>query len=299
MEEKTIYRANGVGLSTNVESLARIAVGALLDGKSPTGASPNQLGPFAELYEEMLRAYSDGGQESARRVFVTYAEQDAGVAALRAADPIATRRKWSVADLYNTEFPEPKFIVPGLLASGLNNLAARPKIGKSWFGLQVATAVGSGGKVFGNPVEKGRVLYLALEDSPRRIMNRLRKQGAPANAAIDFVYSWNPLSRDGLGELVSEIDKQSYNFVVIDTLARALGFIDPNKQAENTVHLGALQRVAVDRDMTILLIDHHRKGASGDGGGDAIDDVLGATVRLVCWMCLWVSIASVANARQR
>jgi hypothetical protein len=41
------------------------------------------------------------------------------------------------------------------------------------------------------------------------------------------------------------------------------------------LHLGVLQRIAVDRNMTILLIDHHRKNNGGDG--DVIDDLIGAT----------------------
>jgi hypothetical protein len=65
--------------------------------------------------------------------------------------------------------------------------------------------------------------------------------------------------------------------VVVDTLARALGFVDPNKAAEMNVYLGALQRAAVDRNMTILLIDHHRK--NGGESSDVIDDLIGATAK--------------------
>lgn len=68
-------------------TLARYAVGDLLDGKPPNGTTPAELGPFGDLYAEMLRAHQAGGKEAARRIFVAYAERDAEVAALRAADP--------------------------------------------------------------------------------------------------------------------------------------------------------------------------------------------------------------------
>ncbi len=263
--------------STELENLARIAIGTILDGKSPNAIVPSELGRYNELYSEMLRAHQGGGTEAARRVFVAYAERDPAVAALRAADPVATRKKWSVADLYATEFPELEFIVDGFLTPGLNAMGARPKIGKSWFALQAAVAVGTGGMFLNRSVKRGRVLYLALEDSPRRIEKRLKMQQAPGDAMIDFHFTWKPLSGEGLADLAAEIEKHDYKLIIIDTLARALGFIDPNKQAENNVHLGALQRLAVDRGIAVLLIDHHRKSASGDGGGDVIDDQIGAT----------------------
>jgi len=255
--------------------LARQVIGNLLDGQSPNGVTPAQLGPFGELYDEMCRAHQAGGKEAARKIFVMYAEQSAEIAALRAADPPQQKKSWTVNDLYNAEFPAPRYTVPGLLTAGLAILAARPKIGKSWLGLQTSIAVGTGGTVLGQRVEKGKVLYLALEDSPRRIKERLTLQHAPANADVRFEFGWRPLPKEGTADLIGEIDKHGYTLVVVDTLARALGFVDPNKQAENNIHLGVLQRTAVDRNMTILLIDHQRKNNAGSG--DVIDDILGAT----------------------
>lgn len=261
--------------TTDPISLARHAIGAMLDGQSPNGVTPAQLDKFGEVYSEMCRAHNSGGTEAARKVFVMYAERDAGITALRAADPSQQKQGWSVADLYSTEFPAPRYTVPGLLTPGLGTLAARPKTGKSWMGLQIAVAVGIGGTVLNQRVEQGKVLYLALEDSPRRLKERLALQHAPAHADVRFEFGWRPLPKEGTADLIIEIDKHGYTLVIIDTLARALGFVDPNKSAENNVHLGVLQRTAVDRNMTILLIDHQRK--NNVGSGDAIDDILGAT----------------------
>lgn len=261
-------------ISGNV--LARTAINLILDGKNPNRyIVPVTLGYFAELYEEMLAAYEVDGVEGARVTFQRYAEEDEEIAALRSADPALQRRIWTVHDLYTTDFPEPRFVVPGILPSGLVALGARPKIGKSWMGLQLSVAVGTGGEFFSYQLDRGKVLYLAFEDSPRRMRTRLQKQGSPASADITFGFSWRPLTSEGTADLVAAIDRDQYTLVVVDTLARSLGFVDPNKQAEMNLHLGVLQRIAIDRNMTILLIDHHRKGNGGDG--DVIDDLIGAT----------------------
>lgn len=55
-------------------------------------------------------------------------------------------------------------------------LAGPPKIGKSWLALGLAVAVATGGKALGTiDVTTGAALYLALEDTPRRLQARLRK----------------------------------------------------------------------------------------------------------------------------
>ena len=62
-----------------------------------------------------------------------------------------------------------------MLAEGLNLLAGAPKLGKSWFALNVATAVAYGGMALDKiAVERGEALYLVLEDPPRRLQRRLR-----------------------------------------------------------------------------------------------------------------------------
>jgi hypothetical protein len=64
--------------------------------------------------------------------------------------------------------------VPGFVGEGLTILAGRPKTGKSWLALDIALAVGTGGKAFGS-VEcvKGDVLVIDLENGNRRVADRL------------------------------------------------------------------------------------------------------------------------------
>jgi RecA-family ATPase len=65
---------------------------------------------------------------------------------------------------------------PGHSARGFSVLAGKSKLGKSWLALNLALAVASGGTAIGSiDVEQGEVLYLALEDTKRRLQGRLRK----------------------------------------------------------------------------------------------------------------------------
>jgi RecA-family ATPase len=156
-------------------------------------------------------------------------------------------------------------------------LAGRPKIGKSWMGLDIAIAKASGGTVLDRQVKRGKVFYLALEDSPRRLKERLQELGATSTTDIVFDTAWKPLSEGGLADLQAEIEQGGYSLVVIDTLSRALGRADQQDLAEMTAILGNLQQMGQIYGLAVLLIDHHRKSAGS--APDPIDDIMGTTAK--------------------
>jgi len=81
-----------------------------------------------------------------------------------------------VQELCDRAFAPLKYVVPGLFPEGVTLLASRPKMGKSWLLLQVTTAVAGGKSTLtagDQPPPVGDVLYLALEDNPRRLQRRL------------------------------------------------------------------------------------------------------------------------------
>lgn len=129
--------------------------------------------------------------------------------------------------------------------------------------------------MFDTPVRKGKVLYLALEDSPRRLKERQMKQGTPRHADITFKTDWEHLSKGGLADLQAQIEKGGYTLIIIDTLSRALGRADQLDLGEMTAILGNLQQMAQLLDVAVMLVDHHRK--SNGTGSDPIDDVMGST----------------------
>jgi hypothetical protein len=189
------------------------------------------------------------------------------------------KTSWTVSELLNTEFEDPNWAVPGIFPAGLTMLGAKPKLGKSWLALQLAHSKGTGGRFFNIQLEKGSVLYLALEDSPRRLQDRLKKQHAPDNAAVTFEFEWKISSMGGLADLQNAIIAGDYKLVIIDTLSRFLGGrIDQKDPGEVTDALGSLQHFAVTHNIAIIIIDHHRK-PNGIATGDPIEDLLGSMAK--------------------
>lgn len=198
--------------------------------------------------------------------------------ATKTIDPAPVRTRWTAHELLTAVFPAPRWFVPKYIPYGYILLGGRPKLGKSWFALQLATAKGSGGRVFDELIPRGKVLYLALEDSSRRLQDRIKKMGVFADADIVFHTQWEPFLEGGFATLQAEIIAHEYQFVVIDTLARALvgkRKIDQNDISDMTAIGANLQQITSTRDITILAIDHHTKPSGYDS--DPIDDLLGST----------------------
>jgi hypothetical protein len=193
--------------------------------------------------------------------------------------PAAPGRKssYTMAELAAASFPEPKWAVPSIIPVVLSFLAGRPKLGKSWLGLQIAHAVGTGGYALGMKVDQGKALYLALEDSPRRLKERAEKQRIPADAQIVFETTWLPFPNGGLVDLQNCVLAGGFSLVVIDTLSRAVGSSDQLDLAIMTDLLGNLQQMALTYEVAVLAIDHHRK-ANGMVQSP-VDDILGSTAK--------------------
>jgi RecA-family ATPase len=186
------------------------------------------------------------------------------------AAPPAVRRSWTAAELMAERFPDPCWAVPGLLAEGVVLLAGPPKIGKSWLTLGLAESIASGGKALGSiQVEPGAVLYLALEDTARRLQARLGKllAGRAAPEALTLVTTCPPFTQGG-DELVTDwLDRHpSARMVVIDVFAKMRGPAPPGVSAYDADYaaIGRVKRIADAYGVAIVLVHHVRKLASED-----------------------------------
>src|SRR5262249_44007760 len=99
-------------------------------------------------------------------------------AAARKPSRIDWREKALNADrLQGMRFNPVTFVVPGLIPSeGATLICSKPKVGKSWLVLDIAIGATANRFVLGDLRPKqGDVLYLALEDSARRLQSRMTK----------------------------------------------------------------------------------------------------------------------------
>ena len=157
------------------------------------------------------------------------------------------------------------YLVDGMVTTGLGMVVAPPKFGKSWIALDLAISIATGTPFFGKKTVRAGVLYYALEDNDRRVQRRLLQVSGQERKDLSWFYHKEeaPTMDDGLFE---EIDAylQMYpeiKFVVIDTLQKIR---PPARKFEGAYSndyndAGKIQRFALNRDISILLVHHTRK----------------------------------------
>ena len=197
---------------------------------------------------------------------------------------------WTADQLLTTDWPEPVWAIPELLPAGLTILAGKPKLGKSWLALQITQSVASGGVALGQRVEQGSVLYLALEDSPRRLQGRMQQQNWRVGLDADFMVfqefadQIGYLGDEGGERLAQQIEARRYRLVVVDTFSKAFHGDQADVQ-EMTRALTPIQNMALTLNCATLLVDHHRKGFGTNP--DAVTDILGSTAKGAMADCIW------------
>ena len=189
----------------------------------------------------------------------------------------------SATELMEKEFEPIRWTVPGLIPEGLILLAGKPKVGKSWLALHLCHAVAfeSGGYALGQiEVEPGKAVYYGLEDSERRLQERLKgiSCGLPIPGNLFISNHLERLDAGGLEEIEAFLeDNPETRLVVIDTLARVKPRSRRNTDAyeTDTEIMGGLQTLAMRRGITVLVVHHMRKNVKD--ADDVFDGVLGST----------------------
>ncbi|MGW5099180.1 AAA family ATPase [Streptomyces sp. NPDC004100] len=180
------------------------------------------------------------------------------------------RTAWTADQLMAAHFPEPKWAVPGILAEGVSVLAGPPKVGKSWLSLGLGLSVAAGGRAFDSvPVQGGPVLYLALEDTPRRLQTRMGKLlgGQPAPAGLTLVTECPPFPQGGTEAIAQWLERNSdARMVVIDVFAKMRGQAPAGISAYDAdyVAVGYAKRLADHYGVAVVLVHHVRKAGSED-----------------------------------
>lgn len=190
----------------------------------------------------------------------------------------------SAKELQGMEIKPITWTIEDLLCEGLIVCAGRPKIGKSFLALNMGLAIALGGYALGYfKANKNSVLYLAYEDNYRRLQDRINRilsvdyNEAPSNLFIPKDCDFPKLTKEGIEQLENILNSNpDIKLIVIDTLGRAI--VRSNKrnanQFQDEYDFGAsLQKIALQRHISILLIHHTTKMKYEDG----YDSILGTT----------------------
>lgn len=182
--------------------------------------------------------------------------------------------------LVTSSLPPISWVVADLVPEGTTLLAGPPKLGKSWFVLDLAISVATGRPFLGAPTIAGDVLVLALEDNARRLQGRtksiLGKTPLPPADALRF-RTIAPHLGTGLEEVINQWagSVPSPRLVVIDTLGRVQGRAKDDPYSASVAELGSLQALASAHGMAIVAVTHTRK-VSDTQGADFLEAVLGS-----------------------
>lgn len=174
--------------------------------------------------------------------------------------------------LLGMDFPPIQYVIPGYVPEGLTILAGRPKLGKSWMALGFAIAVATGGSALGEECEAGDALYLALEDNPRRLQDRLATVLPPNRSRPHMgrltLRTKNAKIGAGLIESLDGWRAKSENprLIIIDTLS----MVRPPKKANQDSYaadydaISPLQQYAGEHRLALIVVHHVRKAEAED-----------------------------------
>ena len=166
-------------------------------------------------------------------------------------------------------FPPLRFVVPGVLPEGFSLLVGPPKSCKSWLALSINLAAAGGGRALGLPVDQRPALYLALEDSDRRLQDRCRQLLADGAIPPNFEFATRaapaevlPAVRDWLA-----LHADRAPIAIIDTLGRVMPPAFAGESSyQRDYRIGAeLHAMAAEYPGASVLACHHtRKAESAD-----------------------------------
>lgn len=167
-----------------------------------------------------------------------------------------------------------KFCINTLLPQGITILGGAPKIGKSWLVLDMCVRIAKGESVWNMPTTRGTTLYLCLEDTLRRVQERLNciTDDVPPNAF--FATSANTLA-EGLCDEIRTFVKEHPDtvFVAIDTFQIIRSSGADISYGSDYDEIRQMKQLADELNISLLLVHHLRK----QGDSDPLNKLSGTT----------------------
>ena len=172
----------------------------------------------------------------------------------------------TVAELMAMDLPQIAQLIEGILTPGLYILAGAPKVGKSWFALQLAHHISTGTVLWDRRVQQSDVLYMSLEDNLPRIRSRLTTMCGSNTGNISFCIRADTLDMQLDEEITDYLaNHPNTKVVIIDTLAKVRGTpTTSNAYTADYDTMGTLKRIADQFGIAIIVVHHTRKQDADD-----------------------------------
>lgn len=178
--------------------------------------------------------------------------------------------------LMETPLPPITWLVDGLLATGTTVIfASRPKIGKSWAVLQLGHCIATGKPFLERATTQAEVVYLALEDTLRRLQSRLWALDEQSSDRLRLVTRASTLSQGLILQMEQLIkDDPDIKLFIVDTLQVTRDKTADYSYATDYADLRQYKEFADKQDVCVLLVHHLRKAESQ---GDEMMDISGTS----------------------
>lgn len=181
---------------------------------------------------------------------------------------------FSLKELLQEPPEEEDWIIEDLITTGLHLLVGPSKVGKSWIVLQISICVAQGDSFLGFATHRTGVLYLALEDTKKRVKKRSWKLVDETDGDVDFVTSAGKIADTLLPDLNEYLDEHpGTKLVIIDTLQMVRDGSGDSSYSSDYSDITCLKKLADERGIALLLVHHTRKMAAPD----VFDTVSGTT----------------------
>lgn len=181
----------------------------------------------------------------------------------------------SAGELLSIDFPELHWNIQDIMPAGTMLLFGKPKKGKSFLTLMIAICVAAGKPIFGKQTSGRTVLYLALEDSQRRLKRRAK--GCANSLQINPAEFGNKLHLSVTSKRIDTgliddlrgwmIGYPDTGLIVIDMLKKVTGASNGKKSLyDEQAEVGhALTKFSHQHpELTIVVVHHSRKADSED-----------------------------------
>lgn len=162
--------------------------------------------------------------------------------------------------LMDKRLPPTKFCVDTLLPQGLCILGGSPKVGKSWLVLDLCVHVAQGTPLWGLDVTRGDVLYLCLEDSERRLQERLNTITDNVPDGMYFATGCTSIE-SGVCDWLRDFKRQhpEVSLIAIDTFQLIRTPTPEVSYGGDYAELRFLKELADELGICLLLVHHLRK----------------------------------------
>ena len=169
-------------------------------------------------------------------------------------------------ELMERYLPPPKFCVDTLLPHGLSILGGAPKVGKSWLVLDLCVHVAKGEPIWNLPTQQSAVLYLCLEDSEKRVQQRLLTITDDVPEERLFLATrCGKLADDLCAQICEQVAAHpDIRLVVVDTFQMVRGGDAELSYASDYEDVRLLKQLADELDVALLLVHHLRKRGDSD-----------------------------------